>query len=84
MKRERARLDLERAMIEASLEVLETEKEAAAAVAEAEVLEAAASKSVTGSRSVSPQTVRKRTTEYVQYQTLFNTDPHDIVLHPLE
>ncbi|KAL1246749.1 hypothetical protein QQF64_034318 [Cirrhinus molitorella] len=41
-RKKKARLEQERAMVEANLEALELEKEAAAALAEAEVLEAAA------------------------------------------
>lgn len=73
MKKERAKLDLQKAALEADLEALEYEREAEAARVEAEVLEAAVAmgnEDVQSLRSVvSPHMTQQRTDEYVQRQS---------------
>lgn len=72
MKKEKARLEAEKATLEATLEALQAEKEVAAALAEAEILEAAAEggeyHSDSKSGSDTPRTVQERTNEYVEDQ----------------
>ncbi|KAG8572484.1 hypothetical protein GDO81_012056 [Engystomops pustulosus] len=72
LEAEQASLDLERARLEATLEKLTIEREAAAAMAEAEILEAAAFSHSEPSRHSSmpdleqePQDTLERTSEYV-------------------
>ncbi|XP_062415794.1 uncharacterized protein LOC119194889 [Pungitius pungitius] len=78
LKKLSAKLDLEKATLEADLEALELEKAAAAANAEAEVLEAAAGRAcedVQSARSgISPQTIRQQTEAYLQHQAQENID----------
>ncbi len=69
MKKEKARLEHERAKVEANLEALELEKEAAAALAEAEVLEAAAMERDDNRSEISTlssHVISMRTEEYVK------------------
>ncbi|KAE8297970.1 hypothetical protein D5F01_LYC02453 [Larimichthys crocea] len=87
IKKESARLDLEKATLQAEIEVLESEKEAAAARAKAEILEATAAienDDIHSVRStIPPQVVQQRTEEYVQTQ--FNIQSlaplHNALLH---
>lgn len=85
LKKQKAKLDLEKATIEADLEALELEKAAAVANAEAEVLEAAARSEYEDIRSdVSPQIIQQRTEAYLDRQawTRLSTDTHSPVLSP--
>lgn len=79
LKKQRAKLDLEKTTVEADLEALELEKAAAAANAEAEVLEAAAgveNEDLASVRSsVSPQTIREQTEDYLEHQAQVSSTP---------
>lgn len=72
MKKQRARLDLEKATLEADLRALELEKAAAAAKAEANVLEAAAEKECENVHSLrsslAPQERQEQMKTYVDQQ----------------
>ncbi|KAI2661156.1 hypothetical protein H4Q32_030204 [Labeo rohita] len=77
MKKEKARLEQERATVEANLEALELERDAAAALAEAEVLEAAAMEHDDNRSEISTlssHVISKRTEEYVKQQTQMSSD----------
>ncbi|RXN31543.1 hypothetical protein ROHU_004747 [Labeo rohita] len=77
MKKEKARLEQERATVEANLEALELERDAAAALAEAEVLEAAAMERDDNRSEISTlssHVISKRTEEYVKQQTQMSSD----------
>lgn len=79
LKKQRAKLDLEKATLQADLEALELEKAAAAANAEAEVLEAAVETEYEDMRSarsgISPQTIRQRTKAYLEHQAQVSFEP---------
>ncbi|KAL0150124.1 hypothetical protein M9458_054551 [Cirrhinus mrigala] len=77
MKKEKARLEQERATVEANLEALELERDAAAALAEAEVLEAAAMEHDDNRSEISTlssHVIPKRMEEYVKQQTQMSSD----------
>ncbi len=81
LKKQRAKLDLEKATLEADLEALELEKAAAAANAEAEILEAAARSEYEDIGSVirsdvSPQVIQRRTEAYLDHQAQTNFTPN--------
>lgn len=85
IKKQKARLDLEKATLEATLQALETEKAVAAADAEAEVLEAAAEMECEERHSrrscMAPEEVFRQTRAYVEQQThtsfVPNASPRD-------
>ncbi|CAI5671390.1 unnamed protein product [Oreochromis niloticus] len=79
IKKQKAKLDLEKATLEADLEALELEKAAAVAVAEAEVLEAAAGidcDDIHSNRSgISPLSIKQQTEAYLEDQARISFKP---------